>query len=309
MIEPKRKTLLIYGILLFGILCIAWSAIFVKLANISGLGSAFYRMFIGTLGIIPVWLYLKKPLSDARSVRIAIICGILFGCDIAVWNTSIMLSKAAISTLLANLAPVWVGFGTYFFFKEKPQRIFWIGTLIALVGVAVIVGIDEIYHTRLETGHYLAICASIFYGAYLLISKKGRSGLDTVSFTAISMVTSTILLFIVCIATQTKLYGFNTNTWLSLSGLGLVSQLLGWLAINFTLRYIKPTYASVSLLSQSVFTALLSMPVLGEFLKPTEVLGAVLVLAGIYLVNNENIKSRINLKNISRLGILKNKAS
>jgi drug/metabolite transporter (DMT)-like permease len=90
--------------------------------------------------------------------------------------------------------------------------------------------------------------------------------------------------------THTELTGFSTKSWLSLAGLGLFSQLGGWLAINYTLRYIKPTVASVSLLSQSVFTALLSMPVLGEFLKPIEIMGAVLVLYGIYLVNSDNIR-------------------
>ena len=164
MIKNFQKTWVIYCILLFGILCISWSAIFVKLADISGFGSAFYRMFIGTLGIIPVWFLLKKPVTDKRSVKFAIICGILFACDIAVWNTSIMISKAAISTLLANLAPVWVGLGTYFILKEKPKKLFWIGTLVALIGVAIIVGLYKIYYTKLSTGHYLAICASIFYG-------------------------------------------------------------------------------------------------------------------------------------------------
>jgi drug/metabolite transporter (DMT)-like permease len=48
----------------------------------------------------------------------------------------------------------------------------------------------------------------------------------------------------------------------------------------------------VSLLSQSVFTAIISMPVLGEYLKPFEISGTALVLFGIYLVNRENLKQK-----------------
>lgn len=281
-----------YIMLLLGILCIAWSAIFVKLADVSGLGSAFYRMFIGTLGIIPLWLLNRKPINDWRSVKIAIICGVFFGCDISLWNTSILLSKAAIATLLANLAPVWVGLGAIFLLKEKPKRIFWFGTLISLVGVSIIIGIGNIYNTSFGTGNYLALAASVFYGAYLLTTRKGRSTLDTISFTMISMITSSFIILIFCMIAGTELTGYSAKSWLSLAGLGLISQLGGWLAINYTLKYIHPTIASVSLLSQSVFTAILSVPILGEFLKPIEITGAFFVLLGIYLVSQKSIKKR-----------------
>jgi drug/metabolite transporter (DMT)-like permease len=291
--EEKTSSWLMYVILLVGILCISWSAIFVKLADVSGLSSAFYRLFIGTMGIIPFWIYYRKPINDWKSVKPAIMCGLFFGCDIVLWNTAILLSKAAIATLLANLAPVWVGLGALLLLKEKPQKIFWLGTLISLFGVTMIIGFDKLYHTQFGLGNYLALAASVFYGAYLLTTRKGRSTLDTISFTAISMITSTLLIFIFCVVWGAPLTGFSTKSWLSLLGLGLISQLGGWIAINYTLKYIKPTIASVSLLSQSVFTALISIPVLSEYLKPIEIAGAFFVLSGIYMVNNRSIKSRL----------------
>jgi len=274
-----------YLLLLFGILCISWSAILVKIANISGFGSGFYRMFIGTIGIIPVWLYFRKLITDLKGVKIAIVCGILFACDIALWNTSIMLSKATISTLLANLAPVWVGIGALLFMKEKPSRIFWIGTIISILGVTIIIGINQVMQANLNFGNVLAIIASMFYGAYLITVRKGRNTLDTFSFTTISMAASTVVLGFICLFTSTPLWGFSTTTWLALGTLGIVPQLLGWLAINQALGHIRPTVASVSLLSQTVFTAIFSVFILGEILTFHEIGGAVVVLAGIYLVN------------------------
>jgi drug/metabolite transporter (DMT)-like permease len=274
-----------YLLLLFGVLCISWSAILVKIADISGFGSGFYRLLIGTIGIIPVWLYFKKPITDRKGVKVAIICGVLFACDIALWNTAIMLSKATISTLLANLAPVWVGLGSLLFLKEKPNRIFWIGTIISILGVTVIIGINEVLGARMNFGNVLAIVASMFYGAYLITVRKGRVSLDTFSFTTISMVASTVVLGLICLVTSTPLWGFNTTTWLALGTLGLVPQLLGWLAINQALGHIKPTIASVSLLSQTVFTAIFSVFILSEVLTFHEIAGAVVVLVGIYLVN------------------------
>ncbi len=217
----------------------------------------------------------------------------IFACDIAVWNVSILLTKAAISTLIANLAPVWVGIGAILFLKEKPGRIFWIGTAIALFGVSVIVGIDKIYSSRLNTGHFLAILASFFYSFYLLIMRKGRLYLDTVTFTAISMLSSSVVLFFVSIFTGTQLLGFSMQSWEALIGLGLISQLGGWLTINYAMAYMPSTIASVSLLSQSVFTALIAIPVLGEKLTKIELLGGVIVLAGIFLVNKKMFKRKV----------------
>jgi drug/metabolite transporter (DMT)-like permease len=276
-----------YLLLLFGILCISWSAILVKIANISGFGSGFYRLLIGTIAIIPIWLYFKKPITDRRGVRIAVICGILFACDIALWNSSIMLSKATISTLLANLAPVWVGIGALLFMKEKPSGIFWIGTVVSMIGVTIIIGFNQVMQANLNFGNVLAIIASMFYGAYLITVRKGRSSLDTFSFTTISMVASTVVLGLICLFTSTSLWGFSTTTWLALGALGLVPQLLGWLAINQALGHIKPTAASVSMLSQTAFTAIFSVLVLGEILTFHEIGGAVVVLGGIYLVNRK----------------------
>jgi drug/metabolite transporter (DMT)-like permease len=188
---------------------------------------------------------------------------------------------------------VWVGIGAVLFLKEKPGRIFWIGTAIALFGVSVIVGLDKIYNSRLNIGHFLAILASLFYAFYLLIMRKGRLHLDTVTFTMISMLASSVVLFLISVFTGTQLSGFSVQSWESLVGLGLISQLGGWLAINYAMAFMPSTIASVSLLSQSVFTALIAIPVLGEQLTVTEVFGAAIVLFGIFLVNKKMFKRKV----------------
>jgi len=273
-------------VLFIGVLCIAWSAIFVKLSEVPGLTTAFYRMAIGFAGVLPIWYFNRKPNVDILGVKIAVICGLLFATDIALWNSAIVMTKAGISTLLANLSPVWVGLGALVFLKQKPNLLFWIGTVVSLFGVAIILGLEQMFSFQLNSGNVLSIVASMFYGAYMLTATKARNHIDTLTFSVISMGTSAAVLLLVCLFFRVPLCGFEMHSWWALLGVGLVPQLAGWLAINYSLKFIKPTTASVTLLSQSVFTVLFSVPVLGEYLSWYELLGAIVVLFGVYLVNS-----------------------
>src|ERR1700749_1501281 len=93
--------------LVAGILFISFSPIFVKLAVASPITSGFYRIFVAWIVLAPYCL-LKGNLKIARKdLYIALLGGIVFGADMAVWNLSLTKISATISTLIANLAPVW----------------------------------------------------------------------------------------------------------------------------------------------------------------------------------------------------------
>ena len=108
--------------LIIGILCISFSPIFVKLTDASPITSGFYRIFIAWLCLLPYCLA-KKNLKIARKdLIIALIGGIIFASDIAVWNLSLIKISATVSTLIANLAPVWVGLITWIIFRKQAGR-------------------------------------------------------------------------------------------------------------------------------------------------------------------------------------------
>ena len=78
---------------------------------------------------------------------------------------------------------------------------------------------------------------------------------------------------------------------MALIGLGLVPQFIGWLAINYAMGQLPATQVSVTLLSQSVITAILGILFLQEALSLADILGGLMVLSGIYLVN-QRMQSR-----------------
>lgn len=95
--------------LIIGILCISFSPILVKLAGASPIASGFYRIFIAWLCLLPYCIVKKQLKIGRKELLIALIGGIVFASDIAVWNLSLIKISATVSTLIANLAPVWLG--------------------------------------------------------------------------------------------------------------------------------------------------------------------------------------------------------
>lgn len=273
-------------LLLFtGVFCISWSGIFVKLAGVPGFTSAFYRLFLALILIIPLVLYKKAWTISWSNFWFACLGGMFFSLDLACWHLSLLRSQAAISTLLANCAPIWVGLGGYFILKRRNGRQFWMGTILALFGVCILVGLNKIVHLQVDLGVTLALVASAFYGAYLLTTERLRKQLSTITFMFYALVGSSVTSFVVCIIGGVPLLGFSTTSWIYLWALAIIPHLGGWLTINYALGYIKSNIASVSLLSQSLLTAVSAAFILNESLSVYQMVGGIVVLLGIYIVS------------------------
>jgi len=281
---PHKHRAAALAALAAGIACIGLSAIFVKLAGISGPASALYRVLVAGSVLLPWWLARRGPLPARADIRLILTGGIFFAADIALWNTSILYTTAATATLLANNAPLWVGLASCLLFRERLSGSYWLGLAVAMAGTVWLVGGDAYRHLGLGPGNLLALLAGVFYAAYLLVTHRARKRVDLLSVITLSTLASIVVLLPVNLALGTALSGFSRRTWLALAGMGLVSQLGGWMAINYALGHLRAAPVSVALLAQVVVTALVAMPLLGEYLKLNQVGGGVLVLAGIYLV-------------------------
>jgi len=267
--------------LVIGILCISFSPIFVKLAGVSPIGAAFYRVVVAWLCLLPYCVIKKKLSINKKQLIIALTAGIVFASDVAVWNISLLKISATVSTLIANLAPVWVGLFSFLLFKKRSGMLFWIGTVIAIVGMIILVGYEHILHLELNAGILLAVLASLFYAIYIMITKNIMAGIDVFTFMFYSMMSASIFLLIVNGFMDNNLIHLSVKVWLCFIGMGLICQLTGWLTINYSLRYLESTKVSIALLSQTVFAGLLAAFLLNEKLDANEIVGSVIVLAGI----------------------------
>jgi drug/metabolite transporter (DMT)-like permease len=225
-------------------------------------------------------------------LALAALGGLWFALDTAMWNTSLTLTSAASATLLGNTSSILVALGAWLIFRERLRGRFWFGLFIALIGVLLVLSADwltpqdtaAVADTR-TLGNLLALAAAFFYAAYLLTTQHTRASLDTVSYLFIMSAFGAIVLLVFNVMRGFPLTGFPPQTWLALLALSLITHVGGWLSINYALGHIPASIVSVTLLGQTVLTAILAIPLLGEALFPLQVIGGILALSGIYVVN------------------------
>jgi len=275
-----------YLALIAGILCIAWSAIFVRWTSIPGPASAFYRLLIPAVVLLPTWLLpgTRTKLS-LRSYAIIAVGALFFALDLALYNTSILQTNAANATLLGNNTPIVVGLLSWLIFKKRPALSFWIGLALAVAGALVIVSSDLSRHAQFGLGDALALAAAACFAVYLMATEQVRTHTNTLEFLRLAILFSALFMFLFTLALRVPLAVPDQRSFLALLGLGLVSQLGGYLALTYALGHLPATITSVSLLTQGPLTAILAAIFLGEPLTGAQLLGGALVLLGVGLAN------------------------
>ncbi len=283
----RQHSVLPYLALVVGVLSMGMSAVFVKWANAPGAVAGFYRMAIAVaLFTLPVGMRARRqvPLSW-RHIRFAALGGIFFALDLALWNQSILMTSAANATLFGNTSVLWVALGALILFKEKLRSAFWVGLCIALVGMAIVLGQDFITHPTLGLGDVLAVGAGLWYGLFFLAAERSRDRLSSIVAWWVSSATSALALFVIALALGMPILGYSTTTYLNLIAMALVVQVISFLSVNYALGHLPASIVSPTLLGQPVMTAIFAWVLLDQSLSAVQIIGGLLVLAGIVIVH------------------------
>ncbi len=278
-----RLRLPVLAVFLTGVAGISFAAIFVRLAlPAPPVVAGFHRMWIATAVLGGALGLRRGRRPPARGGLLAVAAGACFGTDLALWNTSIVRTSVATSTLLVNTTPILVGLFSVLVLRQRLGGGFAGGAALALAGAAVLVGLPAGAHDTLE-GALPALGAAVFYSGYLLLMAAARRAVDTLPALFAASASASAVLGLYALLRSDPFAGFPASSWAAILGLALVSQLGGVLGIVWALRFLPATVASVGLLGQPVGTALLGWLLLGESIAPLQALGGCAVLGGIAL--------------------------
>ena len=274
------------GALLVGATCIALSPIFVRLSEAGPTATAFWRV---ALAIPVLWLLVwVKPGMGARRHSgkwlLLLAAGFAFAGDLAFWHASIKLTSVANSTLLANLASLFVTLAAWIFLRQRPRRLFLAGLAAALVGVGLLVHTSVAFSSTGLLGDGLAVVTAMFYAGYILAVKGLRDrGETTLHLMAVTSTITALFLLPAALASGEPMLPASAYGWWILIGLALISHAAGQGLIAYALAHLPAAFSSVSLLFQPVMAALFAWLLLSEALVPLQIVGGLIVLAGIYL--------------------------
>lgn len=268
--------------LAIGVIFISIFPILTKMNLTPPIVAAFYRMAIATAVLLPYVLItgkLKK--ATVRLTLFSMLCGLIFGLDVGVWNISIQASTATQATLLTNLSPIWVGIGAFFFFKNKPKRNFWIGAVIAIIGMVLVVGVQTFLNFDFNFAFGFAILSGMLYAVYMLLSKEILNEVDVWNFMILSLISASATLGLLSLLMGEPFSGYSQLGWISLVVQGLICQLAAWLLISYATKHMRATRVSVSLLGQIIITAIFASIFIGESISFQMLAGGLFLLIGI----------------------------
>ena len=284
----QPKNLLAVGALLLGAVAIATSALFVKVSEAGPVATAFWRVFLA-LPILWAWSMLEQrerhSLSFATDKRLLISAGLLFAGDLAVWHWSIVLTSVANSTLLANLAPIFVTLAAWLLFRQQLSAKFLLGLATAITGMVVLIGGDFRLSGTELAGDALGVVTAMFYAGYQLTVTRLRARVATSSIMAWSGLFTVIVLLPLALLSGEQMLPVSGVGWVKLIGLALISQVAGQSLIAYAMAHLPATFSSVGLLLQPVMAAVFAWILLGEAVGTLQFIGGITVLIGIRIVH------------------------
>jgi drug/metabolite transporter (DMT)-like permease len=301
--RPMRRAAFLC--LLAGGCAIAFAPIFVRLASpeVGPVASAFWRtalaapllwLWVGSDPFLPKKQATSPAASSsgrkegdpgvAASFWPLLLAGLFFAGDLGVWHWSIVWTSVANSTLLANLAPIFVTLAGWLFWKRRVSATFLAGMLVAIAGMFVLVGPN--FHaggTRL-LGDALGALTAVFYAGYFLAIKVARdSGASTARLMAWTTSITAAALLPAALLSPQPLVPPTGTVWLVMLGLALVTQIGGQGLIAYAFAHLPASLSSVSLLIQPVVATFLAWMLFAEPVGWPQSVGGAVVLAGIWL--------------------------
>ncbi len=275
-----------------GAFVIAFSAILVRLAEVSPSTAAFFRCayalpLLGALALVERRRY--GPRSQ-RDRLLAIGAGVFFAADLTFWHHSIEAVGAGLATVLANVQVLFVGLIAWVWLGERPESRSLMSIPVVFVGVVLISGAigAGAYGDDPALGVLFGVLTGISYALFLLILRQGNSDIRRPAGPLFDATASGALFSAIggiAVGDIDWLPDLEAQAWLVL--LALSSQVLGWLLISVSLPRLPALLTSIVLMLQPVSAVFLAALLLSEAPSSVQLLGVAIVIAGVAFASTQ----------------------
>ena len=268
-----------------GVIGISLSSIFVKYSEAPSAVTAAFRLLWTVLFLTPV--VLGKETSRKELFRIprklallSALSGLFLAIHFVLWFESLRHTSVASSTTIVCTEVLWVVLGFCVVLKGKLSAKAISAIVISLAGSVLIAWSDSRSGGQLY-GDILALLAAVAVAGYTLIGRVVRSSVSTGVYTCIVYATCAAVLVITCVVQGLGLFDYGISAIIVGLLLSLFSTILGHSIFSWCLKYFSPAFVSASKLCEPVAAAILAGFLFGEIPGWLQIIGGVLVLAGV----------------------------
>jgi drug/metabolite transporter (DMT)-like permease len=267
-----------------GALAIAFSGIFYRLSAVSPATAVFFRALYGLPLLVLVARAEDRRLGamSRRAVGLSAAAGLCFAVDLMAFHYAVDAIGAGLATVLANLQVVIVAVVAWLAFGERPRREVVIAIPVMLLGVVLISGVigTGAYGADPRAGVALGIVTATAYAGYLLIIRRATPDRRPGGPVAISTAVTAVFGLVFGLAVHDINLVPSLPAHAYLLALGVLSQSIGYLAIQASLPRLPAVIGSLLLFVQPMTTLILGTVLLGELPSPAQIVGVLLVIGG-----------------------------
>lgn len=242
------------------------------------------------LGYIILWIIYPKRLSfqSFQQEKYFILAG-LSGITLYYLfeNIALTYTRASNVGVIISVAPFFtVIFACLFLQQKRPQFHFFLGFIIAMIGISIISFTQSSIQIN-PLGDILAIIAAIIWAGYSTITKKiSQFNLNTIQTTRRTFFYGLIFMIPVLLTMdfQVNLSQFNNLTIIAnLIFLGVGASALCFVTWNTAVKILGSVKTSVYIYIVPVITAIISTLILKESMTWITITGIILTLIGLFL--------------------------
>jgi drug/metabolite transporter (DMT)-like permease len=287
---------------------IVWGTTFVstKILLQHGLTPTGIFLYRFLLAYLAIWLFCPKRLwADSKKDEFLFLCLGLTGGSLyfIAENMALEITLASNVALILCTLPLITAFLSHFYVKgERLKKSFVYGSLIALTGVALVIYNGNFILKINPLGDILTLMAALMWGFYTIILKHldARYPVLFITRKVFFYGLITVLPFF-CFTPlrvdMTILY--QPVVWGNLLFLGLIASMLCYILWNTAVKHLGAIRTSNYLYFVPIVTLITSSIVINETITPIALIGAALIISGVYLadkIKNENSNNMQNGK-------------
>jgi len=259
---------------------IGWIASKLVIEGVPGETFIAARFFIASLILLP-FCFKKLFLLTAKQVFSVCGVGLLLTLGIQVWIYAISItSSLSEGAFIMSLAMIIAPFTSWLFFREKPNRAFWLALPLAVIGMMLL---SLTNGWQVEKSQLCFLLSAALFSMHFVFNKRVTNTVKPLVSIFLQLLTVGLLSGVYVLLTQDVQLALSKSVifWFVIST--LVATSIRYLFQTLGQFSVKIETAALIMILEPVWTLVLSVTMLNEVLELQKLAGAVVIFISLFI--------------------------